>query len=242
MYVWIIDENGNRKRTNIKNIIKKYNPYLISLSKKLITYFGFDRSIGAEDLHQELIVKLYFSLGRYNPEIASIKTYMHKICTNYLITKKKSLAQEGKMPTDFDGKILGIFSLSDAIDENLTLEDIIKGNELSPEDEIRYVQLIDTIKTKLNEITYCPTGFKPKLRSFVRVLFDTLFSNRKKFTKEILFKHRCRARYASRHNKKVPNKVVPAAKAVAEYLKVDIRAINLGMRIIKKTIKKHSKT
>ncbi|MFA5397327.1 MAG: sigma factor [Methanogenium sp.] len=232
-------KGGGSEKVSVAKILKDNENFIRNIANKWKNSFSFDQSLDTNDLYQELLMKLYFSLDRYDYEQSTIKTYISKICRNYLISKRKSLLKNNGKTF----KIAKIVYLSEKVqteDCEITLEEMLEGNIQDPEHFLWLKRLLDNVKEQLDLINYCPIGYTNKLRTFSRRLFDTLYDSRKQFTNYLMFEHNCSKRYHKHNGGKIPKKVVPSAKMVAKWLGVDIRAINLGMRIIRKVIKKCS--
>ena len=238
-------EDGKIKKMSTEEILSQQSLFMKRICYRWKSSFSFDRSINEEDLYQELLIKLIKSkaLDTYDYRKSGIKTFIYEISKNFFINKKIHLLSKENHPTDIEGKMIAIKSIYDVITGNdLIILDTIESNEYTPEQELKFEQLVVDIKKRLNKITYTPRGFTPRLRTFCEVLFDSLFYGDEKFLKAMLFDYKCRSRYAISTGKKLPNKLKPLAESMARYFNVDKRAINLASRLIKKAIKDHIKT
>ena len=230
--------NNKLKKVKISKIIIENNKLIFRLGSKWVRSFYFDKSIDADDLSQELRIKLMSSLKYYNYKHSGIKTYITNIAKNLFINKKISLLSMKNYPHDFNGETIEIYSTETEINDNgLTLLDILKSNNYDPEKNMIYKQIIEILKIRLNKVKFKPKNFKKRLRSFARIVFDTLYNSNEKFNKFMLFNYRCRIRYSTKHRLRIPDKSIIVSKSLAEYFKVEISSINIILRIIKKEMK-----
>jgi RNA polymerase sigma factor (sigma-70 family) len=239
MKIKIFDsETNNIKETEIEYVIQRHKNFLYKLCNSWIRSFWFDQSLEIEDLIQELRIKLLNSLSNYDYQKGNITPYMGKICKNFFINKRSKMIRNNLHPTTHEGKPIIIKSLSEPLlyNENITLGETIK-DETDNEFDIELFELVKEVKDKLNMIRYKPRGYRYNGRTFVRLIFDTIYEQDEKFTKAVLFDYRCRGRYSQYdQSRRSPASVIPTANMLGCYFKADIRAINYAYRVIRKTI------
>jgi len=228
-------KNDKIKKIKISKVIIENDKLILRLGKKWIKSFYFDKSIDENDLSQELRIKLISSLKYYNYKNSGIKTYITNIAKNLFINKKNSLLSMKNYPRNFNGESIEIFSTEIEInDYGQTILDTLESNYYNPEKDMIYKQITNILRNRLDKIKFKPKNFKKRLRSFARIVFDTLYNSDEKFNKFILFNYRCRIRYSINNRLKIPDKSIIVSKAIAEYFKVNISSINITLRIIKK--------
>ena len=83
--------HDNRKAEDLSSMISRYGPALMTFVGRIVTI-----QEDAEDVVQETFVSAYKHLEDYNPEKASMKTWLHRIAYHealYLLRRRKRMAQ-----------------------------------------------------------------------------------------------------------------------------------------------------
>jgi RNA polymerase sigma factor (sigma-70 family) len=233
-----IKENNKIKKINVVKLINQYERLIYKICIKWVQSFSFDRSIEIDDLVQELKIKYLHDLKSYDYREGNLIPYMYRIAINFFINKKKRIISNGSYPTDINGGIIYLLSISSPIngEEDITIEDTLEAKD---DQHLDYYseEIIRIIRRKLNKKKYKPNGFDANGKSFALEVFDLLYFQNEEFFKSIKFQHRCRVR-KSMHikNGKTPKVIVPTTKMIGNYMGVDKRTINSAYIIIKETI------
>lgn len=83
--------HDNRKAEDLSSMISRYGPALMTFVGRIVTI-----QEDAEDVVQETFVSAYKHLEDYNPEKASMKTWLHRIAYHealYLLRRRKRMVQ-----------------------------------------------------------------------------------------------------------------------------------------------------
>jgi len=118
--------------------------------------------------------------------------------------------------------------------------DTIKSEDYTPEDNLHFNQLVKAVQKALDNKKFKPKEYTVRLRTFPRILFDSLFYGNEKLREHVMFKYRCRVRNATTKGLKIPNKRMFVAKSIGSFFGVKTSSINVTSSIIKRTIIKCS--
>lgn len=135
--------HGTRKAEDLSTMISSYGPALMTFVGRIVTI-----QEDAEDVVQETFVSAYKHLEEYDPERASVKTWLHRIAYHealYLLRRRKRMVQ---IPLDVDEDIPG--ELPDATTAEQLDEAILR---LTPEEQM-LLQLYYFDQRPLKEIAY----------------------------------------------------------------------------------------
>lgn len=135
--------HGTRKAEGLSTLISSYGPALMTFVGRIVTI-----QEDAEDVVQETFVSAYKHLEEYDPERASMKTWLHRIAYHealYLLRRRKRMVQ---IPLDVDEDIPG--ELPDATTAEQLDEAILR---LTPEEQM-LLQLYYFDQRPLKEIAY----------------------------------------------------------------------------------------
>lgn len=135
--------HDNRKAEDLSSMISRYGPALMTFVGRIVTI-----QEDAEDVVQETFVSAYKHLEDYNPEKASMKTWLHRIAYHealYLLRRRKRMAQ---IPLDVGEDIPD--ELPDATTAE-QLDDAIQ--KLTPEEQM-LLHLYYFDQCPLKEIAY----------------------------------------------------------------------------------------
>ena len=141
--MFIRSKQGNRKAEDLSTMISRHGSALMTFVGRIVTI-----QEDAEDVVQETFVSAYKHLEDYNPEKASMKTWLHRIAYHealYHLRRRKRMAQ---MPLDVSEDIPD--ELPDATTAEQLDEAILK---LTPEEQM-LLQLYYFDQHPLKEIAY----------------------------------------------------------------------------------------
>lgn len=140
--------HGIRKAEDLSTMISQYGPALMTFVGRIVTI-----QEDAEDVVQETFVSAYKHLEDYNPERASMKTWLHRIAYHealYLLRRRKRMFQ---IPLDVGDDI------PDELPDDTTAEQLDEAIlKLTPEEQM-LLQLHYFDQRPLKEIAYI-TGTK----------------------------------------------------------------------------------
>ena len=135
--------HDNRKAEDLSSMISRYGPALMTFVGRIVTI-----QEDAEDVVQETFVSAYKHLEDYNPEKASMKTWLHRIAYHealYLLRRRKRMAQ---IPLDVGEDI------PDELPDATTAEQLDEAiQKLTPEEQM-LLQLYYFDQCPLKEIAY----------------------------------------------------------------------------------------
>ena len=118
--------HDNRKAEDLSSMISRYGPALMTFVGRIVTI-----QEDAEDVVQETFVSAYKHLEDYNPEKASMKTWLHRIAYHealYLLRRRKRMAQ---IPLDVGEDI------PDELPDATTAEQLDEAiQKLTPEEQM----------------------------------------------------------------------------------------------------------
>ena len=103
----------------LESLIIRHQPWLFNLAIRMVL-----NPQEAEDITQEVLIKIITKLSTYDPQKAAFRTWAYRIVTNHVINMKKGV-MEGAI-TDFESYGQGL----DAIPNDMSLE----TKRLSPEE------------------------------------------------------------------------------------------------------------
>ena len=131
------------KAEDLSTMISHYGPALMTFVGRIVTI-----QEDAEDVVQETFVAAYKHLDDYNPELASMKTWLHRIAYHealYLLRRRKRMAQ---IPLDVGEDI------PDELPDATTAEELDEAiQKLTPEEQM-LLQLYYFDQRPLKEIAY----------------------------------------------------------------------------------------
>ena len=135
--------HDNRKAEDLSTMISRYGPALMTFVGRIVTI-----QEDAEDVVQETFVSAYKHLEDYNPEKASVKTWLHRIAYHealYLLRRRKRMAQ---IPLDVGEDI------PDELPDATTAEQLDEAiQKLTPEEQmLLHIYYFD--QCPLKEIAY----------------------------------------------------------------------------------------
>lgn len=145
--------DGNRKAEDLSKMISRYGSALMTFVGRIVTI-----QEDAEDVVQETFVSAYKHLGEYNPEKASMKTWLHRIAYHealYLLRRRKRMVQ---LPLDVGEDV------PDELPDATTAEQLDRAIlKLAPEEQM-LLQLYYFDQRPLKEIAYITgaTGVSPE--------------------------------------------------------------------------------
>ena len=135
--------HDNRKAEDLSSMISRYGPALMTFVGRIVTI-----QEDAEDVVQETFVSAYKHLEDYNPEKASMKTWLHRIAYHealYLLRRRKRMAQ---IPLDVGEDI------PDELPDATTAEQLDEAiQKLTPEEQM-LLHLYYFDQCPLKEIAY----------------------------------------------------------------------------------------
>ena len=135
--------HDNRKAEDLSSMISRYGPALMTFVGRIVTI-----QEDAEDVVQETFVSAYKHLEDYNPEKASMKTWLHRIAYHealYLLRRRKRMAQ---IPLDVGEDI------PDELPDATTAEQLDEAiQKLTPEEQM-LLQFYYFDQCPLKEIAY----------------------------------------------------------------------------------------
>ena len=233
--------DGKIKNLSVNEVVLQYDKLIYKICNGWRKSFLFDQSIEFDDLVQDLRLKFLNDLHNYDIEKNDhIMPYMKKIAKNFFISKKYEIISNDKCPTNNDFKPETLYSLNREISieyDSIKLLDTISSTQYLPNIKIETEDLIKSIQRDLDKINYSPRYFTKRIRSFCRVVFDTVYFQDEKFLNFIRFYFRCKQRYSKNtEGKSSPRTVKVSADALSRYLKVKLGAINYANRKIKAVV------
>ncbi len=252
----VLTKKGKIQKMSIHELILKYENLINKIAKHWLYMFSFDNAITKEDLSQELKLKLLKGLESYDyRKNSSIAPFITKIATNHLISYLKRLTAKNHFPKNLDEKAeapISIHSLlkkgrnnqpTELIDvlPNIELVNTLPKEEFLADELLLIKEAYEKIKEDLNKIPYRPANFQKRLRSFTRVVFDLIIKQDKKFTDFVIKDFKQRRRIAKRDNRSIPHVITIRSQAIAKYLNVNKRCVELAFQYIKKTIAENLK-
>ena len=135
--------HDDRKAEDLSSMISRYGPALMTFVGRIVTI-----QEDAEDVVQETFVSAYKHLEDYNPEKASMKTWLHRIAYHealYLLRRRKRMAQ---IPLDVSEDI------PDELPDATTAEQLDEAiQKLTPEEQM-LLHLYYFDQCPLKEIAY----------------------------------------------------------------------------------------
>lgn len=135
--------HDNRKAEDLSSMISRYGPALMTFVGRIVTI-----QEDAEDVVQETFVSAYKHLEDYNPEKASMKTWLHRIAYHealYLLRRRKRMAQ---IPLDVGEDI------PDELPDATTAEQLDEAiQKITPEEQM-LLHLYYFDQCPLKEIAY----------------------------------------------------------------------------------------
>ena len=135
--------HDNRKAEDLSTMISRHGSALMTFVGRIVTI-----QEDAEDVVQETFVSAYKHLEDYNPEKASMKTWLHRIAYHealYLLRRRKQMAQ---IPLDVGEDI------PDELPDATTAEQLDEAiQKLTPEEQM-LLQLYYFDQCPLKEIAY----------------------------------------------------------------------------------------
>ena len=135
--------HDNRKAEDLSTMISRYGPALMTFVGRIVNI-----QEDAEDVVQETFVSAYKHLEDYNPEKASMKTWLHRIAYHealYLLRRRKRMAQ---IPLDVGEDI------PDELPDATTAEQLDEAiQKLTPEEQM-LLHLYYFDQCPLKEIAY----------------------------------------------------------------------------------------
>ena len=135
--------HDDRKAEDLSSMISRYGPALMTFVGRIVTI-----QEDAEDVVQETFVSAYKHLEDYNPEKASVKTWLHRIAYHealYLLRRRKRMAQ---IPLDVGEDI------PDELPDATTAEQLDEAiQKLTPEEQM-LLHLYYFDQCPLKEIAY----------------------------------------------------------------------------------------
>lgn len=135
--------HDDRNAEDLSTMISRYGPALMTFVGRIVTI-----QEDAEDVVQETFVSAYKHLEDYNPEKASVKTWLHRIAYHeslYLLRRRKRMAQ---IPLDVGEDI------PDELPDATTAEQLDEAiQKLTPEEQM-LLQLYYFDQCPLKEIAY----------------------------------------------------------------------------------------
>ena len=84
---------GNRKSLN--TLIEKHQPYIFNIALKMLNNIA-----DAEDITQEILIKLVTNLSKYDRSKGKFRTWLYRITFNHFLNSKKQKYE--KLVTGFD--------------------------------------------------------------------------------------------------------------------------------------------
>jgi len=219
----------------VSNMLKESDRTLIRISRRWRKTFWKDPAIDQDDLCQEIREKVFVSLlsNPFDSNKASLRTYVTKIATNHLINMIRRNNAKLKRVSSFED----IFSKTNDI--NMLLIETIDSLEVDGDFILAEKHLFKKIRKDLNKQVYKPDRFIKRLRSFSLKLFDTLYYNKENFVDFATFHWNCHRRAQGNNGFRIRKNIVPTYKILSMYLNVNVRSVEIGMRIIKKVIMKN---
>ena len=135
--------HGDRKAEDLSTMISRYGCALMTFVGRIVTI-----QEDAEDVVQETFVSAYKHLAEYNPEKASMKTWLYRIAYHealYLLRRRKRMPQ---IPLDVGDDI------PDELPDATTAEQLDEAiQKLTPEDQM-LLQLYYFDQRPLKEIAF----------------------------------------------------------------------------------------
>ena len=135
--------HGDRKAEDLSTMISRYGCALMTFVGRIVTI-----QEDAEDVVQETFVSAYKHLAEYNPEKASMKTWLYRIAYHealYLLRRRKRMPQ---IPLDVGDDI------PDELPDATTAEQLDEAiQKLTPEDQM-LLQLYYFDQHPLKEIAF----------------------------------------------------------------------------------------
>lgn len=135
--------HGDRKAEDLSTMISRYGCALMTFVGRIVTI-----QEDAEDVVQETFVSAYKHLAEYNPEKASMKTWLYRIAYHealYLLRRRKRMPQ---IPLDVGDDI------PDELPDATTAEQLNEAiQKLTPEDQM-LLQLYYFDQRPLKEIAF----------------------------------------------------------------------------------------
>ena len=135
--------HDNRNAEDFSTMISRYGPALMTFVGRIVTI-----QEDAEDVVQETFVSAYKHLEDYNPEKASMKTWLHRIAYHealYLLRRRKRMAQ---IPLDVGEDI------PDELPDATTAEQLDEAIQKLTSEEQMLLQLYYFDQCSLKEIAY----------------------------------------------------------------------------------------
>lgn len=80
----LIAKATNGDRTSLSELIKRHQQYIFNIAMKMINNVE-----DAEDVTQEILIKLVTSLSKYDPTKGKFRTWLYRITFNHLLNIKK---------------------------------------------------------------------------------------------------------------------------------------------------------
>lgn len=132
----IVDKIQNGSVELFEVIVKRYQKKLVNYIYRMIHDFD-----SAMELCQEVFIKVYNSLDKYNPSY-KFTTWIHRISSNATIDWMRK-------------KKIDAYSLDAGDDDDSpSMSQQIPSNELSPLENLEMGQLLSRIESAINELPY----------------------------------------------------------------------------------------
>ena len=110
-------EMGSLKSVNFEDVFKDYYESMLSFIVKQVNNID-----DAQDLNQEIWMKIYKSLSKYDPRKSQIKTWIYKIANNHIINFWKGSYLKSKSVYELD--VSRLKSQEDILEEVIKDEDV----------------------------------------------------------------------------------------------------------------------
>lgn len=135
--------HGERKAEDLATMISSYGPELMTFVGRIVTI-----QEDTEDVVQETFVSAYKHLDDYNPEMASMKTWLHRIAYHEALYHLRQRKRMFQIPLDVGEDI------PDELPDTTTAEQLDEAiQRLTPEDQM-LLQLYYFDQRPLKEIAY----------------------------------------------------------------------------------------
>ena len=135
--------HGDRKARDLATMISRYGPELMTFVGRIVTI-----QEDAEDVVQETFVSAYNHLDDYNPEMASMKTWLHRIAYHEALYHLRRWKRMIQIPLEVGEDI------PDELPDATTAEQLDEAiQKLTPEEQM-LLQLYYFDQCPLKEIAY----------------------------------------------------------------------------------------
>ena len=102
----LITETLAGSRESLTALVERHQPWIYNLAFRMVL-----TPEDAEDVTQEVLVKLITKLSSFDPAKAKFRTWLYRVVTNHVLNMKKRGAEQGV--SDFDAYYGGILSVPD---------------------------------------------------------------------------------------------------------------------------------